>query len=103
MRLCTLAQIRWVAVVGQAVALLLVHYGLGVTLPIVPVLGVVAASALVNLVTSMGRPGVRRVRWRLLWAAQRFSILSRGRKGAGCRMWGPEHRSPVCKQSSTIP
>ncbi len=56
-RLRTLAQIRWVAVAGQAVALLLVHYGLGFTLPIIPALGVVAASALVNLVTSIGRPG----------------------------------------------
>jgi len=47
--------VRWVAVVGQAVALLVVHYGLGYALPIVPTMAVVAASALLNVVGMVSR------------------------------------------------
>lgn len=44
-----LISMRWVAVIGQAAALLVVHFGLGFDLPIMPALAVVAASALINL------------------------------------------------------
>jgi two-component system sensor histidine kinase RegB len=44
-----LIQLRWLAVAGQLVAILLAHYGLGVTLPLGPMLGVVALLALANL------------------------------------------------------
>ena len=46
----TLILIRWVAIGGQALTLLIVHYGLGFGLPILPALAVVASSALLNLV-----------------------------------------------------
>jgi two-component system, sensor histidine kinase RegB len=46
----TLILIRWVAIAGQALTILIVHYGLGFSLPLVPALGVVASSALLNLV-----------------------------------------------------
>src|SRR5271169_4548687 len=46
----TLILIRWVAIAGQASTILIVHYGLGFTLPLVPALAVVASSALLNLV-----------------------------------------------------
>jgi two-component system sensor histidine kinase RegB len=39
-----------VAIAGQALTILIVHYGLGFSLPLVPALGVVASSALLNLV-----------------------------------------------------
>src|SRR6266852_3966457 len=37
--------IRWVAIAGQASTILIVHYGLGFGLPLVPALAVVASSA----------------------------------------------------------
>jgi two-component system, sensor histidine kinase RegB len=46
----TLILIRWVAIAGQALTILIVHYGLGFSLPLVPALAVVASSALLNLV-----------------------------------------------------
>ncbi|MBX6320699.1 MAG: ActS/PrrB/RegB family redox-sensitive histidine kinase [Rhodospirillaceae bacterium] len=48
-RLRTLIVIRWVAIAGQLAALLIVRFGLGYALPLAPTLGVVAASALLNL------------------------------------------------------
>lgn len=50
-----LVLIRWVAVVGQAAALLVVHYGLGFVLPLRSALAVVAASAVLNTVASLPR------------------------------------------------
>jgi two-component system sensor histidine kinase RegB len=47
--------VRWVAVVGQAVSLLVVHFGLGFALPIVPAMAVVAASALLNVIGMVAR------------------------------------------------
>src|SRR5229473_481019 len=44
-----LISMRWVAVAGQAAALLVTQYGLGFDLPILPALAVVAASALINV------------------------------------------------------
>jgi len=46
----TLVPIRWVAIAGQALTVLTVHYGLGYRLPLLPALGVVAGSVLLNLV-----------------------------------------------------
>jgi len=53
-QLRTLVLIRWTAIVGQAVALVLVHFGLEFTLPIVEAMTTVAASALVNLIVQWG-------------------------------------------------
>jgi two-component system, sensor histidine kinase RegB len=47
--------VRWVAVVGQAVTLLVVHFGLGFALPIVPAMAVVGASALLNVIGMVAR------------------------------------------------
>lgn len=47
-QLRTLALIRWAAITGQAAALLIVHFGLGFELPLLPALAAVAASALFN-------------------------------------------------------
>ena len=44
-----LIQLRWLAVAGQLVAILLAHFGLSVTLPLGPMLGVVALLAVANL------------------------------------------------------
>ncbi len=45
----TLVPIRWVAIAGQALTILVVHYGLGFRLPLLPALGVVGASVLLNV------------------------------------------------------
>lgn len=55
-RLRTLAVIRWVAIAGQAGALLVVQFGLGFNLPLEPALAIVGASALLNLVITFERP-----------------------------------------------
>lgn len=43
-----LVQLRWMAVGGQLLTILAVHFGLGVPLPLLPMLSVVAALALMN-------------------------------------------------------
>jgi two-component system, sensor histidine kinase RegB len=53
-QLRTLVLIRWVAIAGQVAALLVVHYGLGFDLPIVPTMATVIASAVVNLAVQFG-------------------------------------------------
>ncbi len=55
-RLRTLVNIRWVAVAGQLVTLLAVHFGLGFALPIAPALAVVAGSALLNAALTFTQP-----------------------------------------------
>ena len=53
--------IRWVAVAGQAVALLVVHFGLGFALPLLPAFAVVGASVLLNLVFAAYRRSATRL------------------------------------------
>ncbi len=48
-RLDTLMRLRWLSVVGQTAAILVVHYGLGFRLPVYACLAVVALSACLNL------------------------------------------------------
>lgn len=50
-RLRTLTTLRWLAVAGQTVAILLVHFGLGFPTPLGLCLGAIAASAWLNLFT----------------------------------------------------
>jgi two-component system sensor histidine kinase RegB len=52
-RLDTLVRLRWLAVVGQTAAVLLVHYGLDFSLPIVPAMVVIAAAAWLNLALTL--------------------------------------------------
>jgi two-component system, sensor histidine kinase RegB len=55
----TLVPIRWVAVAGQTLAILTVHYGLGFHLPLMPALAVVGASALLNILLIVRRQVAR--------------------------------------------
>ncbi len=57
----TLIMIRWIAVIGQASTLLIVHLALGFTLPLEIALGVVAASALINIANSLQTSGAVRL------------------------------------------
>lgn len=52
-RLQSLVYIRWLAILGQAFALILVHWVLGYDLPIIPASLLVAASATVNILISL--------------------------------------------------
>lgn len=61
-RIRTLAAIRWVAIIGQAAAILIVHFGLGFSLPVVSTSIVVAASALLNVAATLLRPASARLR-----------------------------------------
>ena len=61
LRLGTLTLIRWVAVLGQAGALLVVYFGLGFELPLGPAMTVVGASALLNFVLALRRPAGARL------------------------------------------
>jgi two-component system, sensor histidine kinase RegB len=67
----TLVPIRWVAIAGQALALLTVHFGLGFHLPLIPALLVVAASALLNIVLIVRRQVAREL-------SERYAALCLG-------------------------
>lgn len=51
-----LIQLRWIAVIGQTVTILLVHYGLRVPLPLVEMLAVAVTLAAANLLATVAVP-----------------------------------------------
>jgi two-component system sensor histidine kinase RegB len=53
LRLRTLILIRWIAIVGQAFTIALVHFSLGFQLPLWPLFAAVGLSALINLALSL--------------------------------------------------
>ena len=57
----TLVPIRWVAIAGQALTILIVHYGLDYRLPLVPALAVVAGSVLLNAILILLRQAAARL------------------------------------------
>lgn len=60
-RLRALVIIRWAAVTGQLLTVAAVQWGLGYGLPLLPVLAVIATSALLNIAVSIGRPATARL------------------------------------------
>lgn len=74
-RLRTLTLIRWVAIAGQALALLIVHYGFQFPVPLGPAFAVVAASLLLNLIVLTGHPRPVRLGERSAAAFLAFDIL----------------------------
>ncbi len=82
-RLRTLTTIRWVGVVGQALAIMVVHYGLEYHLPLGACLIVIGASAAVNLavtVAMLERPRAVRLSeaaaaWFLAYDIVQLSVL----------------------------
>ena len=56
-----LIQLRWIAVAGQLLAILISYFGLGVPLPVVPMIGIIGLLALANLVFSARLP--RAIGW----------------------------------------
>ena len=74
-RLRTLTLIRWVAIAGQALALTVVHFGLGFALPLAPALAVVGASLLLNVIVMAVRPAAVRLGGNAAAAFLAYDIL----------------------------
>lgn len=60
-RLQTLVLLRWIAITGQLLAILFVHFGLDFRLPLLPSLAVVGVSALLNIVLFIVYPTAKRL------------------------------------------
>jgi two-component system, sensor histidine kinase RegB len=71
----TLVPIRWVAIGGQALTVLTVHYGLGFHLPLAPALAVVAASAMLNVLLIVRRQVARELSERYAELCLGYDIL----------------------------
>ena len=74
----TLTTIRWVALMGQLISLLVVHYGLGFPLPLEIALGIVAAGALYNIVIQAVRQSGRALTTRAAAFGLAFDIAQLG-------------------------
>jgi two-component system sensor histidine kinase RegB len=74
-RLRTLNLIRWAAIAGQFIALMIVHFGLGWSLPLTEALASVAASVLLNLALTLRRPERGRLGEREAAAYLAFDVL----------------------------
>ncbi|NBN65654.1 ActS/PrrB/RegB family redox-sensitive histidine kinase [Microvirga tunisiensis] len=61
LKLDTLVRLRWLAVGGQTMALLVVHLGLGYPLPVAPAFALVALSAWVNVFLKIRSPSTLRL------------------------------------------
>jgi two-component system sensor histidine kinase RegB len=79
-RLKTLAALRWFAVIGQAITVLVVHYWLEFELPLLPCLSVIALSAWLNVAMRMHFRNVQRlpastVAWLLAYDIAQLTVL----------------------------
>lgn len=60
-RLRTLSNLRWLAVGGQSAALFIVYFGFGYRLPLITCAGIIAVSAILNIVLSLRYPASHRL------------------------------------------
>ena len=74
----TLTTIRWVALMGQLISLLVVHYGLGFPLPLEIALGIVASGALYNIIIQAVRQSGRALTTRAAAFGLAFDIAQLG-------------------------
>lgn len=74
-RLHTVSLTRWIAVTGQLFTILFVHFSLGIKLPLLSLLPVVALSALVNAALGMGLKATTRLPERSVTALFAFDVL----------------------------
>jgi two-component system sensor histidine kinase RegB len=70
-----LVQLRWLAIAGQCVTILLTHYAFGIALPIVPMLAVLAGLALLNAISMVWLRSGRSIDNRALLAALLLDVL----------------------------
>jgi len=74
-RLRTLVSVRWVAVAGQAAAILTVYFGYGFEFPVAATLGAVAVSAVLNAVLMLDRPRAGRLDDRAAGAVLAYDVM----------------------------
>lgn len=77
-RLRTLILIRWVAIAGQALALMIIHFGFGFEVPLLWAFAAVAASVAVNILATLRRRTVKRLRDQEAAAYLAFDLLQLG-------------------------
>lgn len=75
LRLQTIVRLRWFAVAGQLTAILIVFFGFGFDLPLVPCLVIITMSAALNGFLRMRSPGRHRLGTRLAMALLAYDIL----------------------------
>lgn len=75
LRLNTIVRLRWLAVVGQVLAIGVVSLGLGFSLPIGPCLALIAASAWLNVFLSIRYPARYRLSVRVATVLLTYDIL----------------------------
>ncbi len=61
LRLDTLVKLRWLAVTGQIIAVLIVHFGMGFRLPLLGALGIIAISSALNVALAARYPTTHRL------------------------------------------
>ena len=61
LRLNTLVRLRWLAIVGQSVSVVVVAYGLGFPLPVAPCFALIACSAALNVYLALQYPATHRL------------------------------------------
>lgn len=74
-RLRTLSNLRWLAVGGQSAALIIVHFVFGYRLPLVECSGIIAASAVLNIVLAVRYPASHRLSNREATLHLAFDVL----------------------------
>src|SRR4029450_11189185 len=79
-RLDTLVRLRWLAVVGQTLAVLVVHYGFDFTLPLIPCFLVIGLSASLNIALRLRFHRTQRLEpdraaWLLAFDTAQLSVL----------------------------
>ena len=90
-RLDTLVRLRWLAVIGQTTAVLVVYYGLDYELPIWACLAVIALSAWLNIALRIRFPAMQRLEpdraaWLLAFDIAELAVLLFFKIGrASCR------------------
>ncbi len=75
LRLQTIIRLRWVAVLGQTLTVLLVYFGLGFKFPLAACLGVIALSACLNIVLQLAFPASKRLLSRYAMLMLGYDIL----------------------------
>ena len=61
LRLNTLVRLRWLAIVGQSITVVIVAYGLGFPVPVIPCFALIACSAALNVYLALHYPSTHRL------------------------------------------
>lgn len=77
-RLRTLVAIRWVAIAGQTAALAAGHMLIGLDMPVLPAIGVIAMSVVANVFSLVAYPGNKRLSEREALLMLMFDLLQLG-------------------------